>query len=282
MAKASQQLSFVVTCKGRLQHLRQSLPLMMAQRGTHTIVVDAECPDDTANWVNANQPKATVVRLDNSKVFSLSRARNAGLAAVKTPWVCFIDADIMLARDFWKRIKPLLQPNRFYGFDNTREKFGITGTVIAETQKARLCGGYDEAISGYGGEDYEFYDSLVRLGCTRVLLDDSSVSKVLQHGASERTQHYEQKDIRFTIVVNGFYRVLKKHVRNADAGIDHNLVQRLKIYAEAFRAARLASEAEDQSVELDIPIPPDPIIYEPYAELQQTLKVRLSLKRPKF
>jgi hypothetical protein len=254
---------------------------MLAQKGTRTIVVDAECPDGTAGWVAANHPAAHVVKLPDSAIFNLSRARNAGLAAVTTPWVCFIDADILLAPDFWGQIRPRLAPGQFYGFRNTREKYGITGTVIAETTTVLKFGGYDEAIKGYGGEDYEFYDSLTRLGSVRTVLEDSIITGVLQHGAQARTQYYEQKDTRFTIVVNGLYRILKKHVRNADPHIDFNLPQRQKIYAEALRTVERARDSGEQQIEIDVPLPPDPIIYKPYAELDQVLTLKLRLKTGK-
>src|SRR5260370_11681104 len=39
------RLSVVVPCKGRLQHLRRSLPTFVAQPDSEVIVVDYDCPD---------------------------------------------------------------------------------------------------------------------------------------------------------------------------------------------------------------------------------------------
>jgi hypothetical protein len=41
------RLSIVTTCKGRLHHLRRSLPGFLAQPDTQVIVVDYDCPEDT-------------------------------------------------------------------------------------------------------------------------------------------------------------------------------------------------------------------------------------------
>ncbi|MBM4221050.1 MAG: hypothetical protein FJ170_03775, partial [Gammaproteobacteria bacterium] len=74
-------LSFITTCKGRLQHLMQTLPKMAAQPGTETIVVDYDCPDNSGDWVAANFPAVRVVRVKDQPIFVASRARNLGAAA---------------------------------------------------------------------------------------------------------------------------------------------------------------------------------------------------------
>jgi glycosyltransferase involved in cell wall biosynthesis len=277
MASAKPILTFIVPCKGRLADLQKSLPLLIAQKGTNTIVVDADCPEGTAAWIQKNHPAAHVEKIERMEIFNLSAARNAGLPLLNTPWVCFIDADIMIAPDFWKRLRPLLKPGHFFRFQNTREKFGITGTVIAESDAVRRACGYDEVIQGYGGEDYELYASLARLGLKDSVLDDRLINSVAPNTNAQRSQFYSESNIQYSIVVNGLYRVLKNHVRNVQPGIDTDLAGRQKIYAEAQRAAGLARNAPDGTFEFDLPLPADPIIYSRYAELRQVLKLQLRL-----
>ncbi len=48
MARAKPKFSIITTCKGRLEHLKQTLPAMLAQKDSEVIVVDYSCPHGTA------------------------------------------------------------------------------------------------------------------------------------------------------------------------------------------------------------------------------------------
>lgn len=44
-------LTFVTTCRGRLAHLRRSLPTFVAQPDAEVVVVDYDCPERSGEWV---------------------------------------------------------------------------------------------------------------------------------------------------------------------------------------------------------------------------------------
>jgi glycosyltransferase involved in cell wall biosynthesis len=277
MKGVKQDLTFVVTCKGRLHHLQQSLPLILAQRGTQTIVVDADCPNGTANWLSENFPTVTVVKIDDMPVFNISRARNAALPSLKTPWVCFIDADVIIAENFSNHILPSLTPSHFYNFKPNNTRLDLIGTVIAESSTVQKMGGYDEIIQGYGGEDVEFYECLKRHGAKNVRLEDSLVTKMLKHSHQERTKYYDQKDIIFSMVTVSFYRILKCHVRTVSPDIDFDVDKRKRIFAEALRGTQMAFDAPDGRVELEVALPGDTIMNPSFSQLKQVLKLELAI-----
>src|SRR5574343_1128333 len=97
--------AFVTTCKGRLHHLQQTLPLIVAEAPDEIVVVDYGCPQGSGDWVEANYPQVKVVRVTDDDGFRLARARNLGAAACSAPWICFIDADIRVGSGFvaWMR-----------------------------------------------------------------------------------------------------------------------------------------------------------------------------------
>ena len=70
-------IAFVVTCKGRLHHLKETLPLIVKQEPDEIVVVDYGCPDGTAAWVAVNFPRVKIVQFD-SPSFNVSHARNLG------------------------------------------------------------------------------------------------------------------------------------------------------------------------------------------------------------
>ena len=68
------KFSIVTTCKGRLAHLKQSLPAMLAQDGAEVVVVDYCCPERAGDWVESAFPSVQVVRADGEEGFSNWRA----------------------------------------------------------------------------------------------------------------------------------------------------------------------------------------------------------------
>jgi hypothetical protein len=136
--------SIVVVCKGRLRHLRVSLPRFVAQRGFEVVVVDYACPDGTAGEVNRNHPEVRIVGIDRAD-FNMSVGRNAGAAAASGDWLAFLDADVVIADDFADRLAQATEDGSFYRFgiwDPGRE--GIFGSFVVRKRDFDAIGGYDE------------------------------------------------------------------------------------------------------------------------------------------
>lgn len=269
-------LTFVVVCKGRLAHLQQSLPPMLAQANTATVVVEVECPDGTAEWVAANHPQAQLVRHVENGGFNLSRARNAGLAAVTTPWMMFIDADIVIAADFMEKVAPQLVAGRYHRFDSAKGP-SIYGSNIVETLAARKIGGYDEAFEGWGGEDTDFYDRLDVSGVSSLQLGSSVINRIINHPTEVRTRFYRERNIALSQTTNTLYRVLKRKVARLSPITQLDLPLRKTIYRVAQQAVERAAVAPDHAVEFQMELPADPDIQFRLAELEQRITLRLTL-----
>lgn len=216
-------ITFVTTCRGRLAHLRETLPALVSQPDGSVIVVDYNCPDGSGDWVRTNFPQAEVVRSVDRPRFELSRARNLGAAAARSPWICFVDADTLIASDFCERVQPLLTEGSFY---RARPRTIQTwGTSICTTNDFKRVGGYDEVIQGWGKEDEDFYARLSLAG-----LRDSSfpgeVLTTLGHPDEERVAHYDVKDRWLNESINHVY---------CRAKIDLMLLQRQQLDVDTRR-----------------------------------------------
>src|SRR3954463_187375 len=139
------RLSIVTTCKGRLHHLRQSLPLFLAQPDAEVIVVDYDCPDGRADVVPREFPAARVVAVKDRPHFDISRARNLGGDAASGEWLAFIDADIVVAPDFHQRLAPKLQPGTFHHFPRARAS-SLWGSCVMRRADFVAVGRYDEVM----------------------------------------------------------------------------------------------------------------------------------------
>lgn len=157
-------VALITTSKGRLHHIRETLPLMAAQGADEVIVVDYGCPDGTGTWVAANFPAVSVVRLPSETARCPARARNAGAARARSEWLAFIDADIMLAPDWLGWLRAHLENGHFYwaatAGDGSRSP-DLFGTLVCRRADFEAIGGYDEVFSGWAGEDTDLVERLL-------------------------------------------------------------------------------------------------------------------------
>lgn len=195
-------LTFVTTCRGRLAHIRETLPSLVRQPDAAVIVVDYGCPDLSGDWVQTNFPSVEVVRSPESSRFELARARNIGAAHVRSPWICFIDADTSVTDDFCERINPMLEAGCFY--QAGMRHMEIFGTSICTTADFERIGGYDEVIQGWGKEDEDFYARLFLAGL-RYARFPGDVLRAITHADDERVAHYDIKDRWVSESINHVY-----------------------------------------------------------------------------
>jgi GT2 family glycosyltransferase len=199
-------LSIVTTCMGRLAALRQTLGPMLDQPGGSCVVVDYSCPDGAGDWVEAHHPSARVVRVPGQSGFNLAAARNAGARIADAPWICFVDADVVLDPGFTAALLPTLAPRGFYR--TLSGDGGVGGTFACSRTDFERVGGYDEVYRGWGEEDNDLYDALQFVGLEPRAIPASLLSHI-PHGDAERTRFYSVADRLLGHAVNRVYRILK-------------------------------------------------------------------------
>ncbi len=203
-------LAFITTSKGRLHHVRETLPLLAAGGARQVILVDYGCPERTGDWVEANLPGVEVVRVQDDPGFCLARARNIGARHARAAWLAFIDADIRVSPGWCEWMRANLAPGRFYRagpVDGVRVPDAY-GSCVCSRQAFVASGGYDEAFRGWGGEDVEFYARLAQLGQAEADYPGALVSAIT-HADVQRTGWFEIKDRGVQAVVNQCYTQAK-------------------------------------------------------------------------
>jgi len=203
-------LTIVTTCKGRLSHLKQSLPLMLNQKGAKVVVVDYDCPDGTADWVRSNHPQAAVVHKTDQPGFRMSCARNLGAAAVNTDWLAFIDADILLSPDFVEAILPLLRPNRYLRAHPVSKQ--TWGSFVCARDLFRKSGGYDETYRGWGAEDDDLYEAMEWVGARGASFPGTLLSEIF-HSEAVRMRYHDTEKVT-SHRINQLYRRIKFDLMN--------------------------------------------------------------------
>ena len=258
-------LCFVTTCKGRLDHLKQTLPLMVAVENTRCVVVDYACPEGTGRWVQQNFPQVHVEFVTDDAEFCLARARNFGARAVTSPWVCFIDADVRLQAGFaaW-----LNEPRRANGIYRALSGAMTSwGTMICRTDAFLAVGGYDEVIRGWGGEDDDLYLRMREAGGVDAEIPPELLDPI-EHDDHARTAFYPLKDRFLQHRINYLYTHLKADIGRYSPQF-LTLDGRRQIMAEAARTV-INAAAQNATAHFEVELPT--------VEIPQIRKWRISRK----
>jgi len=239
---AAAPISVIVTCKGRLTHLRRTLPaLRRALPSAELVLVDYDCPERSGDWAEANVTGVKVVRAHDRPIFNIARARNLGAAAATAPWLLFSDADVLFTGPIESTLAPLLQ-GRVYLLTDPRPPI-LFGTLVVAAADFQAVGGYDEVFEGWGAEDSEFLRRLDAAGVGRGAFDAAGVFGI-EHGDDARAAfHAIAKDLNWTI--NTVYASAKEDLTRM--GWDARLPERQALYA-GVRAALAGAEFDDRVV----------------------------------
>ncbi len=266
----AQTFSIITTCKGRLDHLKVSLPRMMAQAAKEVIVVDYSCPQGTAEFVAATYPSVGVVNVPDEQHFSNWKARNAGAAAATAGVLVFVDADTIFADGAIDWLESHL-PERSYGFflRKASRAFNRGGPKLALNQLKgfhvvpadafRRIGGYDEVLEGYAaGADTDLEERLSMLGLKREALDPSIVESVIEHDIASRTAHHAHP-ISISYSAGLLYVAAKRTLLRAQRKLELPLEARRALYGTALEAARKLGSHNDR-VEMKVTFEQQPVL----------------------
>lgn len=280
----------ITTCKGRLEHLKRSLPSMLDQGAANVIVVDYSCPDGTAGYVREHFPLTRVVHVEGQPHFSNWRARNAGAAAASSQVLVFCDADTILANNAIAWLSEHLPTKALGHFErNTRRKFNKAKTNLAENQLAGFIavpraaflrvGGYDEVLEGYGaGGDTDLTYRLGIIGLKFFGVAPNIIESVLEHDDDDRVR-YHADAMAHSYAAGLLYRSAKRYLMGIRNRADLDLDLRRRLYESAGIAAAKLDPAR-RSAGITVTIEQGPIQMAPllgYERGTQKISLRVDL-----
>ncbi|MCR4289613.1 MAG: glycosyltransferase family 2 protein [Candidatus Scalindua sp.] len=222
--------SFIIPVKGRLEHLQQTLPEKLNQRGGwnyEIIIVDCNCPNGTANWCRSleNEMLRVVEIPAPNDYFNLSHSRNVGGHYACSEVLCFSDADCFLSVHWLDYVlKEINSKDECIGLGNEFVK-GIgqlgTGTWAVRKEVWKSLRGYDETMEGWGGEDLDFLWRMKRFG--QVASFPRKMAWTINHGNENRTEFYREKDMQKSNMRN-LEKANRKRILNPVFGqLDRNV-----------------------------------------------------------
>lgn len=213
-------IAFVTTCRKRLHHIQQTLPILAGSKADEVILVDYGCPDNSGDWVEANHPAVKVVRVTDDPDFCAARARNMGAAAASAEWLVMIDGDILIQPEWLDWMQENLKAGEFYRPALTSEKKidpETYGTFICRRADFEAVEGYDEIFRGWGGEDDDLYRRLIRRGIVQSQYPSRFVSAI-HHDNNERAGWDGISNKKDKLLLNQLYMMAKMQAIHANGG----------------------------------------------------------------
>lgn len=209
-------LALVTTCKGRLSHLKESLPFFVSQF-PRVVVVDWDCPDGTTEWLlhggwGINNPlchRASVLSYVNEPVFHKTAALNEGASyAIErgATRLVFADADMIIPDTLGRYLEDVAEQDMVL----TGPHHAKIGFLSVSVERFKQVNGYDELYQGWG---YEDLDMRLRLYC-----DASCTPRWLPQDAFRSIPHKTAERVRFQ-----------------DGSIQESAARNRKLYQEALR-----------------------------------------------
>ena len=210
-------ISFCITCKNRLHHLKQTLPQNIANN-THPdgsgpvvqfVVVDYDSDqdgleqfmkDNYSDQINSGLIK--YVKLAQAAKFDMPHAKNVAHRMADGDILCNLDADNVTAPNFAAWLKHTIDAFASHDINlcirpNVRlsavkklaggEVTGVNGRIAVKREFFEAVHGYDETMKTTRSEDADFVARLEAIGVHPRFLDLDKYGKVVQHDDVERS-----------------------------------------------------------------------------------------------
>ncbi len=216
-------------------------------------MVDYNCPEHCGGWVKQNHPAALVAQVPQVPGFNPARARNAGARHVSTPWIGFVDADVLVNPGFLDAVLPKLLGNAVLLAPTGTYDLG--GFVICPTAMFNTLGGYDETFEGWGSEDRDFRQRLIAFGGVFEVLP-AHVMSGISHPDAARTQFHALQDRFVSLRINSLYLQIKTDLARQRGILQLPEGERQALYAR-ITGAVLANPQAPATVAIDLPASDD-------------------------
>jgi hypothetical protein len=186
-------IAFCITCRGRSQHIKITLPRNLADnKKAKFVLLDYGSPDDLLEYVTSNHADELasgrlVVYSFKADKFCMAHAKNLAhrCAILEGANILVnLDADNTTGKNFDLYIENLFRQAEYdhamFGLPyiflwarmiQGKMKRGVSGRIAMTAKTFLLVGGYDEYYADWGCDDKDMTARLTRLGLTAVEID---------------------------------------------------------------------------------------------------------------
>lgn len=192
------KISFCTTVMNRLHHLKETLPINVADNATteniEFVILDYNSTDGLEAWMQQKFDifcgKVVYFKTTQPTFYNRSHSRNMAFRLASGDVVCNLDADNYTGNGFAEYLTAMFQQHNSIFIapqnNNLSDTFGKITTTKNDFLQIR---GYDEAIKGYGFEDNDLKNRLTNLGRTEATFNNLEFLKAITHTEDERIKN---------------------------------------------------------------------------------------------
>jgi len=205
------KISFCTVCRNRLHHLKETLLVNIRDNEEYAavefIVLDYNSDDGLETYIREHMQqhidsgKLVYYRTTEPTYFHRSHARNMAFKLASGDLICNVDADNYTGKGFAEYINQAFAAVSDICLSAIGKSKGMKkdalGRVCLWKEQFMRIEGYDEMMSAYGFEDYDFVNRLELAGSRRVVIDDAAYLQAIVHPDAERiaeeyyTRHFK-------------------------------------------------------------------------------------------
>lgn len=213
--KISHKISFCITCKGRLHHLRETLPQNLRNASDYPnaefVVLDYDSHDGLGEWIKQNfqeemkSGKIRYARFEPAEYFEVGHAKNLSHRVATGEILCNLDADNIIAHGFANFLNEQFNKDKdIYVRPHRRELLrhrvckkwlrGAGGRIALHRDNFLKLHGYDERFKDWGNDDPNLDARAGAAGLKRVDIPYNLLGDVIQHSSEERVAHLAPRE----------------------------------------------------------------------------------------
>lgn len=199
------KISICTVCMNRLAHLRETLPMNIAQNKDHKnvefVVLDYNSGDGMEDWVKSNMQEhiqSGVLKYFKNyepKYFNLSHSKNMAMRLGSGNILCLVDADNFAGHNYAGWISSVYEAQGSNTIITTLRR----DKILYRDQGGKLCfnrdlfyevKGFDESLTGYGIDDVDLVRRVEKAGGNRYFIEDEKFLQFIGHSTEERLRNY--------------------------------------------------------------------------------------------
>ena len=205
------KISFCITCKNRLFHLEQTLPINLQNSSDYSekefVILDYNSEDGLYEWAKKHlrylEKSGTIkyLRTKLPKHFCSAHAKNISHKNATGDILCNLDADNFITKGYCQYLEEVFREPKVLLCSASADMFGNNGCCgrIAVTKEVFYSvNGYDEQdflSSGWGWDDVNFRVRAEKQNGLKTVVGDVKYNLVIEHYDSIRVQDYPNKNI---------------------------------------------------------------------------------------
>ena len=204
---------FAITCKGRTQHLEQTLPKNLADNANYKdckfVLLDYNSPDHLHDYLKSNHAESiqsgrlAVYSFRAVGPFRMAHAKNlAHRLGIREGGTILVnlDADNLTGPNFAEYVGRMFAPRQDFFLWSRMVKGelrrGISGRIAMTATAFMLAGGYDEKFATWAPDDKDMNLRLRNLGFKAIEIDPSFLDSI-PHNDKMRFRDYKHVQRRF-------------------------------------------------------------------------------------